>query len=69
MKPVTVMLPEWLWGRLASIADRSGMTVGDVIATALLNSVEPDRPLSRLQTLNAELSAARKSGWRAPRRG
>ena len=66
MKSVTVQLPDWIWGPLASMADRRHVQVGDIIADAILDKVGP-KP-SPLEQLQDELRAARKSGYRAPRR-
>lgn len=79
-KTVPVTLPEPVWGRLASIADRRGVTVADLIADAVqalvsapahdvrahLVPVVVPEVHDRLAELKAEVDAARESGWRAP---
>ncbi len=81
-KTVPVTLPEPVWGRLASIADRRGVTVADLLAGAVralvsapahdvrahLVPVVVPEVHDRLAELDAELNAARASGWRVPNR-
>lgn len=79
-KTVQLTLPDHVWGRLASMADTSGLKVADLIGDAVEDVLEPTAkerraynrrvvPVDRLAVLDAELSAARRSGWRAPVRG
>lgn len=79
-KTVQLTLPDKVWGRLASMADTQGLKVADLLGDAVEDLLEPTAkerreynrkviPLDRLALLNAEVSAARRSGWRAPVRG
>jgi hypothetical protein len=81
MMTVPVALPEWVWGRLASIAENRDVKIADVIAeqVGILLDGEATRtaqprvwaesdPDGRLKELMDEVAAARTSGWRAPRR-
>ncbi|GAA3730356.1 hypothetical protein GCM10022239_03690 [Leifsonia bigeumensis] len=82
LRTVPVTLPEPVWGRLASIADRRGVKVADLIADAVQAVVSaPNHDVrahlvpvmlppveDRLAELNRELNAARASGWHVPRR-
>jgi len=56
----TVAMPEWVWGRLASIADVKGLTVQDVIADSIMQTIGRTEP-DHLSELAAELYAARTS--------
>lgn len=77
-RTVPVVLPDYVWGRLASIAEFRGVKVADVIADALWETLRhPRRDVQEralgpsgdnLRMLSAELNAARAAGWRAPRR-
>lgn len=82
-RTIPVTLPELVWGRLASIADRRGVKVADLVGDAVVAVVSSPAhdvrahlvpvvlpPVEgRLAELKAELDAARLSGWRAPRKG
>lgn len=63
-RTVQVIVPEWVWGRLASIADRQHRRISDVIADQLLETITGDG--DQLADLTKELKVARRSGWRAP---
>ena len=76
-KTVPVVLPEWIWGRLATIAANQKISTGEVIADAIMAVLQENPPVrktrvshlpgnSRLDALAAELSAARKAGYRVP---
>lgn len=82
-RAVTVTLPEWVWGRLATIAEDRQMKVSELIGSAIGglldgSSVRPRRaqprvwsesdPDGRLKELMDEVNAARAAGWRAPHR-
>jgi hypothetical protein len=54
---VTVTLPEWVWGRAATIAEHRGVKVGDLIASAILGVLNSDT--GRLQQLETELRQMR----------
>ena len=61
---VEVTLPDWAWGRLATIADNRRTTVGQIIRNAINDVLWTDD--ARLDELTAELRAARAGGWYAP---
>lgn len=72
-RTVPVTLPEEVWGRLASLADRRGVRVADLIAEAIEGMVptaklighrdgETGAPGRRLDVLAAEVTAAHRSG-------
>ena len=67
-RTIPVVLPEQVWGRLASLADNKHVSVSELLTDMLTASAlgDPTRPLDQL---NNELSAARANGWRVPRRG
>lgn len=79
-KTVSVTMPDWMWGRLASIADKKHVKVGRLIEQLILAAINADAALRppihaegdtglpgrRLDILDAELKSARASGWRAP---
>lgn len=69
-KTVPLELPLDVWGRLASLADRRGIRIADLVAdavTALVPAPKPQRgdgytgaPGHRLEVLQAEMSAVRR---------
>lgn len=52
-KRETVELPEWVWGRLATIADHRGVHVADLIADGIYHVLGKDP--ARLAQLQTEL--------------
>jgi len=56
----TIAMPDWVWGRLASIAAVKGITVQDVIANSIMRTIGRTEP-DRLAELAAELYASRTS--------
>lgn len=57
MKTVPVTLPDWVWGRAATIAEHRGVKVGDLIADGLMGVLDADT--HRLEQLETALKAAR----------
>lgn len=78
---VEVILPEMVWGRLATIADKRGVKVADLIGDAIFDVIGGDpqvrppldgstgAPGRRLDVLDAAVKGARLGGYRAPRYG
>jgi len=68
---ITFEIPDPMWFRYASIAEDHHVRVGDLLTEQVrqfVHAVEnPD--VEPLESLLAELSAARRGGWRAPQRG
>lgn len=71
---VTIEMPDHVWGLLATVADNRECAVADVIARAIavelgstVRLVGP--PTDNLSILTAEVSAARRNGYRVPLRG
>jgi hypothetical protein len=64
-KTVAVTLPEWMWGRLATIATHRGTDAADLVAVAIVGLLRDDP--HRLAELQLELTAARKGGYEPPR--
>lgn len=62
---IPVTLPEKVWGRLASLAEGQGTTVGALLADQIASLLPAETPLG---TLRDELTAARAAGFRVPRR-
>lgn len=56
-RTVTVQMPTWVWGRLATIASFRGVTTGDLVAEGI--SLILDRDGDRIRELKAELSTER----------
>jgi len=56
----TIGMPDWVWGRLASIAAVKGLTVQDVIADSIMQTIGRTEP-DHLAELAAELYASRTS--------
>jgi predicted DNA-binding ribbon-helix-helix protein len=56
-KTVPVTLPEWVWGRLTTIAAHRDVTAGDLIASAIMGVLNADT--GRLQQLETELRQMR----------
>jgi hypothetical protein len=56
-KTVPVTLPEWVWGRLSTIADHRDTTSGDLIASAIMGVLNSDT--GRLAQLETELRQMR----------
>lgn len=65
---VPLVLPRKVWGRLASFADNRGVKVADLIADAIEGIIPPPPTVTQLQILERELQAARRNGFRYPRR-
>lgn len=63
-KTVPVTMPDWMWGRLATIAEYRNTDIGTLIASALSKVVEKDP--DTLGQLRAEIHAARVGGYRIP---
>lgn len=63
---VELDLPMWVWGRFASIADAEHTTVQGLLTDHVVEMA--GTPSMNLAVLQSELTAARKTGWRAPRR-
>lgn len=57
MKTVPVSLPDWVWGRAATIAEHRGVKVADLIAEGLMGVLNADQ--HRLAELEAELRKMR----------
>jgi hypothetical protein len=66
-RTVPVTMAVFQWGRLATIADHRGTSVADLVASAIERELAEDP--HRLQQLSAEVTAARRSGFRVPTRG
>ena len=64
-KTIAVEVPDWVWGRLASIADTEKRTVGDLVADQILLLLGENPQLSQLEILQRELVLARRAGYRA----
>lgn len=60
MKPRTipVTVPEFVWGRLATIAEHNGRSVGDLIADGIWHVLDNDD--HRLDELHMELRKAKR---------
>ncbi|AAT90033.1 hypothetical protein ATY41_02785 [Leifsonia xyli subsp. xyli] len=56
-KTVPVTIPTWVWGRLATIAEHRGVTVGDLIADGVMAVLGADP--GRLGELEMELNKRR----------
>jgi len=63
-KTLPVTLPDWMWGRLATIATHRGTNAADLIAVAIVGVLHDDP--HRLAELDMELNAARTAGYRTP---
>lgn len=63
-RTVPVTMPDWMWGRLATIADYRKIPIGELIARSLSAVVEKDP--DRFGQLRAEIHAARTGGFRTP---
>ena len=77
VKTIPVTVPEWVWGRLATIADNRHVSVAVVVEEAINTILEGAKEVrvprvvhlegnERLEVLRAELVAARKAGYRSP---
>jgi hypothetical protein len=64
-KTIPVTLPDWMWGRLATIAKQRGTEVADLIAVSIVSLLRDDP--HRLAELQMELTAARNGGYQPPR--
>jgi len=53
LKKVPVLLPAWMWGRLATIAEHRNVRVADLIEEGIAHVLDSDP--DRLAELNAEL--------------
>ncbi len=63
-KTVPVTMPDWMWGRLATISEFRKVPISELIAGALTKVVEKDP--DALGELRAEIHAARVAGFRMP---
>jgi hypothetical protein len=63
-KTIPVTLPEWMWGRLATIGTHRATPVADLIAVAIVGLLKDDP--HRLAELDMELNAARLDGYQTP---
>lgn len=63
-RTVPVTMPDWMWGRLATIAEFRKVPIADLIARALTSVVEKDP--DRFGQLRTEIHAARVAGFRTP---
>lgn len=64
---VEVTLPDWVWGRLATIASHRGVQVADLVAAGVTDVLRSDT--GRLEQLQTELDHVRAAGYRAPHKG
>lgn len=61
-KTVPVTLPDWMWGRLATIAQHRATPVADLVAVSIVSLLRDDP--NRLAELDMELNTARLAGYR-----
>jgi hypothetical protein len=61
-KTLPVTLPDWMWGRLATIAEHRNTLAADLVAVAIVGLLKDDQ--HRLAELDMELNAARAGGYR-----
>lgn len=64
---VPVVMPEKVWGRLASVAEGRGTTIAALLADQVVALLPAES--APIDVLRSELGAARKAGFRIPRRG
>lgn len=64
-KTIPVTLPDWMWGRLATIAKQRGTEVADLIAVSIVSLLRDDP--HRLAELQMELKAAVRGGYQTPK--
>lgn len=64
-KTIPVTLPDWMWGRLATIALHRGTDAADLVAVAIVGLLRDDP--HRLAELQMELKAAINGGYQTPK--
>lgn len=76
-RTVPITVPEFVWGRLATIADQKETTISDLLAEVIKNTIRGTTEVhvptpvygvgnERLRQLSAEVSEARRNGYRPP---
>ncbi len=70
-KTIPVTMPDWLWGRLATIAEQRNQPIAGLVADALREVADANprikfERISRLGILERELVEARAAGIKAP---